>query len=116
MSDEEEGVSMADVRQAVRSAAVSISEHADSSSVSASATMPDQYYSEAESLLQAGMPYSVAADRISVYMGLHSEPPGRESQIWYIKQSAKWIALETKFSNGCLSSWSLLRINGPNKV
>ena len=111
MSDDDDAVPIQEVRQAVHRAATSVIEQSVTSAAPRP-SMPDPYQREASALLAPGMHYDEVVRRVTTRMGLAAEAPDGSTQIWYIKQSAKWIALEVEFENQKLLSWSLLRING----
>lgn len=110
MSESEDEIPMQEVRQAVQRAANET--HRGSMAAVPRPSMPDVYQREAEAMLAPGQMYDDVLERVTLGMGLKPEKRQGNAQLWLIKQSPKWIALEAVFANNVLESWALLRTNG----
>lgn len=111
MSESEDEIPMQEVRQAVQRAANDM-QRGGSMAAAPRPSMPDVYQREAKAILQPGQGYDDVLERVTLGMGLKPERRQGNTQLWLIKQSPKWIALEAVFCNNVLTSWALLHTNG----
>lgn len=109
--NDDDEVPLQEVRQAVQQAARGTRRVGAMAAVPRP-VMPDVYMRETDALLKRGMAYDDVMDCVTLRMGLVPDALRGNTQVWFIKQSPKWIALEAVFDNKMLQSWALLRTNG----
>lgn len=111
MSESDDSLDMQEVKQAVQKAAKAAQTNA--LAAVARKEMPDPYLREVNAVLAVGMDRKDVMRCVSLMLGFQEEQSFGKRQMWTIKQSARWVALEAEFCDkGLLHSWSLLHTNG----